>query len=644
VHGPGGIGKTTLLEAFARQARARGCRVHYVDARDVECSVAGVSAAVAAGSTSAAASADATAADGGDVLLLDGYELLAPLDRWIRERLVPARPAGSVTVLAGRDPPSAGWRLDPGWQRLARVHELGRLDDEESNRLLAGLGVSGPRRDALVRVARGYPLVLAMLSEPTIGNQAPAHVADTPDLVSRLCELILDDVPDEAHRTGLATCAHATRMTQDLLRRTVGPRADEVWTWLESRPYVRRGEFGLFLHDVVRELFEAEFAQRAPEAYADLHRRVRGYFLERITDPQEPHPDRAAAEILLIHRRSPLSAQTDAMRSSGMPPVRTAWPEEHATVVELIRERHGADEAAWAGWWIERRPQGLHRVRLDGELLAFALHIEVEAGEEVPDPVVRAAIDAVARACPLRPGERLGLGRSLGVRGADESHPLYLLIGGVSSLLEWVRRPVAWSLEIATDPALWGPFFEYLGMRALADVRIGTAASTVYGWDRRRFPVGAFFELMARRELTGETGPPPLDLLRPAPMSRAAFEDAVVAALRVLTRPDRLAASPLLGTALVDPAASDPAAALSSRLRDAVRHLGEERQGAEHRRVLETTYLTRVPSQEAAAELLRLPFSTYRRHLAKATERMVDVLWAVEIGREIGRETGVGSE
>jgi len=73
-------------------------------------------------------------------------------------------------------------------------------------------------------------------------------------------------------------------------------------------------------------------------------------------------------------------------------------------------------------------------------------------------------------------------------------------------------------------------------------------------------------------------------------------------------------------------------------LRDAIHHLGEERRGAEHRRVLETTYLARVPSQEAAAELLRLPFSTYRRHLAKATERLVEVLWAVEIERETGQQ------
>jgi hypothetical protein len=30
--------------------------------------------------------------------------------------------------------------------------------------------------------------------------------------------------------------------------------------------------------------------------------------------------------------------------------------------------------------------------------------------------------------------------------------------------------------------------------------------------------------------------------------------------------------------------------------------------------------------------VLDLPFSTYRRHLARAIDRLVDVLWAVEVG------------
>jgi DNA-directed RNA polymerase specialized sigma24 family protein len=48
--------------------------------------------------------------------------------------------------------------------------------------------------------------------------------------------------------------------------------------------------------------------------------------------------------------------------------------------------------------------------------------------------------------------------------------------------------------------------------------------------------------------------------------------------------------------------------------------------------VLDRTYVHAAPTQEAAAEVLGLPFSTYRRHLARAHERLTDLLWAVEIG------------
>ena len=49
-------------------------------------------------------------------------------------------------------------------------------------------------------------------------------------------------------------------------------------------------------------------------------------------------------------------------------------------------------------------------------------------------------------------------------------------------------------------------------------------------------------------------------------------------------------------------------------------------------RVLDRTYRHGTLTQEAAAEVLDLPFSTYRRHLARALQRLADLLWAVEIG------------
>jgi hypothetical protein len=48
--------------------------------------------------------------------------------------------------------------------------------------------------------------------------------------------------------------------------------------------------------------------------------------------------------------------------------------------------------------------------------------------------------------------------------------------------------------------------------------------------------------------------------------------------------------------------------------------------------VLHRTFVRAAPTQEAAAEVLGLPFSTYRRHLAKALDQVTELLWSVEIG------------
>ena len=58
--------------------------------------------------------------------------------------------------------------------------------------------------------------------------------------------------------------------------------------------------------------------------------------------------------------------------------------------------------------------------------------------------------------------------------------------------------------------------------------------------------------------------------------------------------------------------------------------------------MLNRTFVRAAPNQEAAAEVLGLPFSTYRRHLGRAVEQVTEVLWAMEIGS--AGLTGVGEQ
>jgi DNA-directed RNA polymerase specialized sigma24 family protein len=76
----------------------------------------------------------------------------------------------------------------------------------------------------------------------------------------------------------------------------------------------------------------------------------------------------------------------------------------------------------------------------------------------------------------------------------------------------------------------------------------------------------------------------------------------------------------------------DPdAVALAEVLRTAVAALGHHPRDEKLKRAVERTYLRPAPNQEAAAEVLGLPFSTYRRHLTEGVARLVARLWEQEI-------------
>jgi hypothetical protein len=87
-----------------------------------------------------------------------------------------------------------------------------------------------------------------------------------------------------------------------------------------------------------------------------------------------------------------------------------------------------------------------------------------------------------------------------------------------------------------------------------------------------------------------------------------------------------------MGSALALGEERPSAERLQATLVDAVERVGDEPRGELLRRVLDRSFVHAAPTQEAAAEVLDLSFSTYRRHLAKAIERVTDLLWAVEIG------------
>ncbi|WP_433220942.1 ATP-binding protein [Dactylosporangium sp. CS-047395] len=599
VHGQGGIGKTTLLAELGARARAAGRTVIQVDGRDVDPSPDGLREAVG------------WPLPAGTVLLVDGYEQLTPIDGWLRAQFVPGLDADTVVVLAGREPPAAPWRADAGWRELMTVYRLDLFGPAETAQLLAHAGVEASVWPHLSALGAGHPLTMALLADLAARGQVPDTLADAPDLISTLLQSFVGDVPAPAQLTGLATCAIAWTTTEELLARTVGADAPAVWQWLARLPFVSRGPAGLAVHDLARDVLVAEFQRRVPERFRAWERLVFDHAVAGLR----------TADLFFIHRHGPFGAVIAALRTQGSAAVVPARADEHEQVCATIERFEGPVSAALARAWLAEQPERLAVVRTGDRVAGFSHHVLCPSGSplEDRDPVVRAVLDHVA----LRPGEQVLINRFAAGVDDHQRDPYMVVAGPVSALTEWLTRPLAWSFVIVVDEEFWAPKFDYLAFAPLVRVEVGGVPHVGFGIDWRRLPVGVWLDLMYERGHTGGSGPAPAALLRPAPLSRAGFDAAVRAALQSLHRAERLAANPLVGSAL----AAD-AAQLRAAIEDAVLRVGELPKGQQLHAVLHRTYVRPAPTQEAAAEVLGLPLSTYRRYLAKAVEYVTDVLWA----------------
>jgi hypothetical protein len=634
VHGQGGIGKTTLLLELRARARAAGRSVVQVDGRDVDPSPDGMRAAVRHALARDRMDGPITHLLTDVVLLVDGYEQLAPIDGWFRGELIPGLGADAVVVLAGRDPPNPPWRTDGGWRRLVAVHRLDPFEPAESEELLARAGVLPPLRRHLLLLGHGHPLTMALLADVAASGQVPDTLADVPDLISALLESFLRDVPGEAHLTGLATCAIAWLTTEDLLARTVGAGAPEVWQWLARRPFIVSGPRGLSPHDLARDVLDAEFARRIPQRYRSYRRIVYAHTLASLRAATGLDRQLHAQQLFYQLRSSPLTAAISALRAQGSAAVVPARPDEHDQVCAIIERFEGSSSAELARSWLSERPEPLSVVRTSDGVAGFAYHVLCPTGSDVEDrdPVVRAVLDHVAREGPIRGGDRVDIARFHGGTHEHQRDLYAVLAGPVSSIIEWLTRPLAWSFVVVVDTEYWAPFFDYNAFASVVETDVGGLRHVAYGIDWRRVPVDAWLHLLGQRSDSGETGPPPAAVIRPPPLDRVRFGAEVKAALRTLHRPDQLATNLLLGGALAATATGPSTDQLRATIEDAVSCLGNEPKGDQLRAVLNRTYLRPAPTQEAAAEVLGLPMSTYRRYLAKAVERLVDLLWTVEVG------------
>ena len=663
VFGPGGVGKTALLGEFARLCRRTATSSIYLDGRDIDPSPESFLAAVR--SAMGIAPRDdplerIASLPERHVLTVDTYEAMASLDGWLRDAFLPQLPEDVLVVLAGRDPPSTPWRSDPGWQSLVRVIPLRNLSRDHAGAYLVQRNVPAGQHTAVLNFANGHPLALSLVAD--LFAQDPAtqfHAEEAPDLVATLLHHFVQKVPGPAHRTALEACALVRVTTEGLLGQMLAmPDVNELFEWLRGLSFIESGQGGLFPHDLAREALATDLRWRNPDWFAELHGRARAYHIRRVQETHDVEQQAALIDLIFLHRDNQavrpffelLRARGGAGETaeSGAASTDLARPGDMSTLIRMVARHEGDDSAKVAERWLVQQPQDTLVFReSDDSIAGFVLVLALDraGGEDIDaDPAAKAAWDYLQRQGPLRAGERATVFRFW---MASEGYQSVSLVQGlvfVEAVRHYLTTPgLAVSFFPCADPDFWAPMFAYADIPRApeADFEIGGRRYGVYAHDWRSVPPMVWLDLLAEREVAAaplerrpESSAEPLVVL-----SEPDFAEAVRDALRSYDRLEALRSNPLVRSRIVlqrtsrsEATSAERTTLLRELILEAAGSLRESARDAKLYRALDHTYLHPAPTQEAAAELLDLPFSTYRRHLRSGIARITDYLWSREIG------------
>lgn len=643
--GPGGVGKTTLLHEFIELATATQIDHVYLDGRNLEPSPEFflVNLQQALGLTPPTTPLQYLATlDGRFVLLIDTYELLGGLDRWLRDEFLPNLPGNVLVVLASRHPPALEWRADPGWRQVMRVLPVRNLTLDESRAFLLQRQVPAAQHEVILGFTRGHPLALALIADAFA--QHPTMVfqpAEAPDIIAPLLERFIQSTPTPAHRAALEACAIVRLTTEPLLAALLDlPDAHALFTWLRTLSFIEAEWRGLFPHDLAREALTADLRWRNPARYTQLHQRARAFYMTALSQKDSVLQQQALSDYIYLDRDHPLVRSSFTWQESGAIFTDTLRPSDPPAILAMIEEHEGAVAARLAAHWLTEQPAGVKVLRdavgtPQGVLMLVALESTSTETRGV-DPAAECVWRYLEQTAPLRPGERATLARFWLARTTYQSvSPIQSRIFLALVQHALTTPGLAYTLIPCADPAFWANVFGYIHFTLCQDAAftVGEHRYGVYGHDWRAMPAMTWLQMMGEPAAASESAQPaPQPAVTYTVLNTDEFAAAVREALRTFHEPTALSRNLLLGTRLVAKQAgphsstTQRVAALKTLLQQAATELQASPRDVKLYRALHHTYFQPAITQEQAAELLDLPFSTYRRHLSAGVAYLVEWL------------------
>jgi hypothetical protein len=312
--------------------------------------------------------------------------------------------------------------------------------------------------------------------------------------------------------------------------------------------------------------------------------------------------------------------------------------------VKMVAQQEGEDSASIARYWLGKFSQEV-TVWRDAENLPTGFLLSLPLGqvteeESKMDPALESTRRFLTTHAPLHGEEVATLFRFWMARDSYQGiSPIQSLIF-IQVAKHYLTTPnLAFTFFPCADPDFWTAILSYaeLTRYSEADFEVGGKRYGIYGHDWRVMSPAVWIARLAEKEVGGAGQSASPAAAEPVIfLSRDEFEAAVKQALQEYARPTGLAGNALLRSRLVSEVAGKSSVErteiLKSKIREAAEALQVHPRDEKLFRALEATYLHPAPTQEAAAELLDIPFSTYRRHLTSGIQRLTEILWRQEIG------------
>lgn len=415
VHGVAGIGKSTLVAGFARQARERGATVLRLDCRSIEPTeralVSGLGSALGRDLRSVEEVAERLGGLGEQVVVIfDTYEVFRTMDTWLRQAFAPKLPMNVRLVLAGREPPGPGWLTAPEWTGLFRIIAVGPLDEGAAVAILQRWGLSESGARHVNQVVRGHPLALSLAASraQTFPDRPLPEIA-AHSLVEDLTRLYLAGIDDGRSREVLEAASVVRRVTVPLLRAMLPDAApQDAMDRLQGLSFVEPGWDGLHLHEAVQHAIAASLRANDPERHRHYRRAAWHALRLAVAGVGRSELWRYTADMLYLLENPVVR---DAFFPNGAPQfaVEPAVPGDGAAIIAMSR-RHEQPEgtAILASWW-EQAPQTFWVVReSDGAVAGYFCPF---ASDAIPvrtlrhDPILKAWTEHLKRD-PVPQGQR----------------------------------------------------------------------------------------------------------------------------------------------------------------------------------------------------------------------------------------------